>query len=911
MNTGSIVVTNTQPSSALDFNATMLQLNIEVAELIGEGTYGRVFKCTSLKNKRSCAVKFVGNGKHAKDCIREGQRISNCVHPNIVAMYQVHELQDGSCALEMELVPGGDLSKHLRRHRLPHETVLRFTRQLLEVLAYLHDEKQWLHGDIKPQNILVACPVSIDGASPADYSDAVIKLADFGLAKTVITTSDVSQSLMLTNAPSEEGKFKGTDMYMSPDARMGRGRGFADDVWSACVVILEMDTGLSLTELMIPGAVTDKELLTKTSPHLLPLLYFGLSSIVETPRRSARDLLQLLEASIQPLFEWQVFTGTAFVAVHPAAEFFLENCLINRDSGTLLPLPPPLDLCFNIAGMLSSSSLSRTALGSQTRSSTRESLPIRRILKRFDAEIPIWQKLKGGKEWRQCKPAICAKNELEMRKPSGSSETEVGSVYRRLVLRPSGFDSVEMPFQLRDQPYLAPAHAADIAALTSRVHESLPEWDITEMNQVVNKVLATQYACNRHIIAARCNGDPNERLLFHFPHPDATAKIWQQGDGHDPRMSLWAEVGKGAYFSEHVIYGYAYKYKLWPCGPDWVVKHEPPSGSTMQVFASLVTLGNTADIGPGCETCMNPPWIKWKNEFSKYEKPPKPPQMVLPEDAAERQHLLDMMKVQNPSYYSVTSTEGDLATHSQSTNKLPSGERVGDIMHPRLKSRAREWGQQYVVFQTAASYPMFLITLTKIRDSPMDAQQMRLAGSSATRMKMWGFCVEELARAGYDAGALRHAGFDLDKLCAVFSCSQLRDAGYRASELQVAGFDVPTLLDAGFYEAEFKSPNRGDRNYEETEAWTKLSEVRKSRLRETIWKHFLFVAKQVHRVQYDAYDVYDFNNYGKPSPSITRFEYSTKCAETPPDIDTPPVSSVVEGHWFVFPIFIFNNLFCR
>lgn len=879
------------PSSELDFYEIALQLNLEVVEFVGEGTYGRVFKCTNLKNKRTCALKFVGDRKHSKDCIREGQRISNCVHPNIVVMYQVHEIQDGSCALEMEFVPGGDLSKHLRRCRLPRETVLRFAQQLLEVLVYLHEQKKWIHGDIKPQNLLVSCFASVDSASSVGYIDAVIKLVDFGLAKTVIASGDVSQSLLLTNTPSEEGKFKGTDMYMSPDVRMGRGRGFADDVWSACVVILEMDTGLSLMELMVPGAVSDKVLLTKTSPQLLPLLYYSLSSNLESRCRNARDLLRLLEASIHPLFEWQVFTGSAFVAVHPAAALFLENCLMSRDKdslGTSLPLPPPLDLSFNISGMHAST----IALGSQTSSSTRESMPIRRMLKRFDAEIPIWQSLKDGKEWRQCNPAICARYEHEMCNLSVPSKTPIVSANRRLVLQPSGFDSAEMPFYLKDQPYLVPAPSDDTAALTLRLHESLPEWDITEMNQVVNKVLATQYAYNRHLVAARCNGDPNERLLFHFPHPDAVAKIWQQGDGHDPRMSIWAEVGKGAYFSEHVIYGYAYNYKLWPSGPDWVVKREPPIGSTMQIFASLVTLGESADLGPGCETCVSPPWTRWKDEFKRFEKPPKPPHMTLPEDAAERQHLLDMKMVQDPCYYSVKSTEGDLATHSASTNKLPSGERVGDILHPRLKDRAREWGQQFVVFQTAASYPMYLITITKTRDSPMDAQQLRLAGTHASRMKLWGFCVEELIRAGYDARALRDAGFGLDELRSALDCSQLKDAGYGADELQLAGFDVRTLMDAGFSEANFKSVYRDDRNYHDAVA--NVSECRMPGLRA-----MLVCFEKCEAEKCEARKDAERSRKWHPSSYFHLYYLHKKregLTDTLQDIDTPHVSRSGVGH---------------
>ena len=118
-----------------------------------------------------------------------------------------------------------------------------------------------------------------------------------------------------------------------------------------------------------------------------------------------------------------------------------------------------------------------------------------------------------------------------------------------------------------------------------------------------------------------------------------------QGAGFDPRLANWAEVGKGAYFSQHVMYGYAYKYKLWDGGT------EPAVGETMSVFVALVSLGNVADMGPGCETCPSPPWDAWKKEFEYMKssqnpspKPTRPPLMSLPVDSAEHCHVAQLLQ---------------------------------------------------------------------------------------------------------------------------------------------------------------------------------------------------------------------------------------------------------------------------
>ena len=293
-----------------------------------------------------------------------------------------------------------------------------------------------------------------------------------------------------------------------------------------------------------------------------------------------------------------------------------------------------------------------------------------------------------------------------------------------------------IPFLLQREPYcvalLSPvgaiAHLSatprDIDALSARVHESLPEFDITHLEAVVNQTLDSKYAGYRHRIAMRCNGNPNERFLFHFCPEIVIPKIWQEGEGHDTRLSQWAEVGKGAYFSDHVIYGYAYKFNLWEGGT------QPAIGETFRVFVTLVALGNCKDLHEGCGTCTSPEWEEWKTEFApmKIDNPTRPPEYALSSDAGERKHRLDLMGVKDkPRYDSVTSTEGDLGTSPASTymNKAKT-HLVRDVMHPRLLQRPRDWGRQYVVFDTAASYPLYILTLTKQRHEQVASPRGRI-----------------------------------------------------------------------------------------------------------------------------------------------------------------------------------------
>ncbi len=118
-------------------------------------------------------------------------------------------------------------------------------------------------------------------------------------------------------------------------------------------------------------------------------------------------------------------------------------------------------------------------------------------------------------------------------------------------------------------------------------------------------------------------------------------------------------MGKGAYFSEHVIHGCAYKFKLWQGGA------QPAIGESFRVFITLVALGDCKDFGGGCGTCTSPEWEEWKEEFApmNIDKFTRPPEFSLPLAAREGKRRLDVMGVKNtPRCDSVASTEGDLGT---------------------------------------------------------------------------------------------------------------------------------------------------------------------------------------------------------------------------------------------------------
>ena len=128
-------------------------------------------------------------------------------------------------------------------------------QQLLRALQYMHDERGIMHGDIKPDNLLlVGSSLPCSPLPLNNYCSAVLKIADFGLAKqlqvgrafdrrnapTLLLQARSSDSIIAQAISASTLVQKGTVGYMSPSILCHNPRTYSDDVWSACLVIAEI-----------------------------------------------------------------------------------------------------------------------------------------------------------------------------------------------------------------------------------------------------------------------------------------------------------------------------------------------------------------------------------------------------------------------------------------------------------------------------------------------------------------------------------------------------------------------------------------------------------------------------------------------------------------------------------------------
>ncbi|KAK8022837.1 hypothetical protein PG993_013604 [Apiospora rasikravindrae] len=202
-------------------------------ELIGKGTYGRVYLGMNATTGEFLAVKEVevnpkaaaGDKNKMKELVaaldQEIDTMQYLDHVNIV-QYLGCERKETSISIFLEYISGGSIGSCLRKHgKFEEPVVSSLTRQALSGLAYLHREGI-LHRDLKADNILL----DLDGTC---------KISDFGISK---KTDDIYGN-------DKTNSMQGSVFWMAPEVIRSQGEGYSAkvDIWSLGCVVLEMFAG--------------------------------------------------------------------------------------------------------------------------------------------------------------------------------------------------------------------------------------------------------------------------------------------------------------------------------------------------------------------------------------------------------------------------------------------------------------------------------------------------------------------------------------------------------------------------------------------------------------------------------------------------------------------------------------------
>lgn len=167
--------------------------NVEWKTPIGEGGFGSVYKATDKQTHERVAMKQIP--KHFTNHTNFQREMNAFLHiqhkgshPHICGLRE-HFDEGDYFYLVLDLVEGGELFDHLiRKGAFSEADASRLLREVGSALAFLHGI-EIVHGDLKPENLMLSSSSSSKDDSSSMMMDAVIQVVDFGCAQIIDKSS--------------------------------------------------------------------------------------------------------------------------------------------------------------------------------------------------------------------------------------------------------------------------------------------------------------------------------------------------------------------------------------------------------------------------------------------------------------------------------------------------------------------------------------------------------------------------------------------------------------------------------------------------------------------------------------------------------------------------------------------------
>jgi serine/threonine-protein kinase len=297
----------------------------DITGKIGSGGFGAVYRGRDPYIKRTVAIKTCQlNDEEIKSrFFREAELAGNLHHRHITTIYDFG-VEDGIPFIVQEFLSGEDLDKKIKRaDPLPLARKVEILTAITDGLAYAH-AAGIIHRDIKPANVRI-------------LDDGSVKIMDFGIAKSLQTESNLTQT----------GITLGTSAYLAPEQIRGEPVDRRTDIFSLGILAYELLTyrkpfrGEHLSTVLYKILNETPEPIEAAAPDAPPALVAAVARAMEKQRENRYATMDALKQDLQSVHRDLAGTSSQFpTAVLPAAEM---DATVMTPSGGIAPssITPP------------------------------------------------------------------------------------------------------------------------------------------------------------------------------------------------------------------------------------------------------------------------------------------------------------------------------------------------------------------------------------------------------------------------------------------------------------------------------------------------------------------------------------------------------------------------------------------
>lgn len=333
-----------------------LAARYEILTELGRGGMGIAYKARDRETGDIVALKILKPDTASRPELIERFKSEllltrRITHKNVCRVYDLNRLGD-VIVISMEYVEGESLQNLLSKvDGFSIHQGLDILRQVIAGLQEAHG-RGIVHRDIKPSNILIGC-------------DRVVRVLDFGIARSVESDS----------ARTSTGMLLGTPSYMSPEQAQGRHVDQRSDIYSLGLVMFEMFTGqrVFVADTPVSMAVKHVQEIPKSPKELEPDLPERIHSSIlkcleKDPAKRFQSVIELeaalwgssSSASAQPSgWKWALAGGLAAVLASLALVAWIT---MNWPRSPLQTAQPLMQFAINLPPPESPASWARTAV---------------------------------------------------------------------------------------------------------------------------------------------------------------------------------------------------------------------------------------------------------------------------------------------------------------------------------------------------------------------------------------------------------------------------------------------------------------------------------------------------------------------------------------------------------------------